>query len=486
MERILNLIKSAAIYARKSIYTLKGESINNQIEMCKQYLLQNKIENFFVYKDEGFSGKNTNRPSFKKMLAAAKMNKFQIIICYRLDRISRNIADFSSLIEHLKKYNISFISIKEQFDTLKPMGRAMMYIASVFSQLERETISERIRDNMLELSKMGRWLGGKVPTGFKSQCVNICDEYGSIKNLYTLYPIESEIFIVKLIFKKYIEKRSLSKVAQFLLDKNIKTKERRAFTKVSICTILKNPVYVKTTDEVIAYLKSCKINVIGSADGIHGMLSYNKREGKSGPYRNKKYWIYAVAPHSGIIEGNDWVKVQCILSQNASSAPRLGKSKNALLCPLIKCAKCKNPLRIIYGTKNKNGKINYYYTCSKCKNKNVNGELIENTIVDNLNKFILPKDLLILNINYSLQSLIYKSEHSTIEKKLRENQLSSENLIKKLQLTDDIDVSRLLLSKLSYLEKERKEFESYKKIILILILIKSPISKHYFILQMKT
>lgn len=321
-------MKSAAIYARKSIYTLKGESINNQVEMCRQYLLQNKIENFFIYKDEGFSGKNTNRPSFKRMLNDAKMKKFQIIICYRLDRISRNIADFSSLIESLKKYNISFISIKEQFDTLNPMGRAMMYIASVFSQLERETISERIRDNMLELSKMGRWLGGKTPTGFKSKCINICDEHGNIKNLYTLCPIETEILIIKLIFKEYIKKKSLSKVAQFLLDKNVKTKEGRNFTKVSLCTILRNPVYVKTTDEVISYLKGFKINIIGDADGIHGMLSYNKREGKSGPYRNKEYWIYAVASHEGIIEGNDWIKVQHILDDNKKGTRILDKNKN--------------------------------------------------------------------------------------------------------------------------------------------------------------
>ena len=94
------------------------------------------------------------------MMDAAKKRQFKAIIVYRLDRISRNVSDFSGLIEELARLDISFISIKEQFDTSTPMGRAMMYIASVFSQLERETIAERIRDNMHELAKTGRWLGG--------------------------------------------------------------------------------------------------------------------------------------------------------------------------------------------------------------------------------------------------------------------------------------------------------------------------------------
>jgi site-specific DNA recombinase len=155
-------MKTAAIYTRKSKYTGKGESIDNQIKVCKEHLARNAINNFLIYEDEGFSGKNIERPKFQAMLRDAKDKKFDILICYRLDRVSRNIADFAALIQELEKYNISFISVSEQFDTSTPMGRAMMYIASVFAQLERETIAERIKDNMLELAKTGRWLGGRT------------------------------------------------------------------------------------------------------------------------------------------------------------------------------------------------------------------------------------------------------------------------------------------------------------------------------------
>ena len=94
-----------------------------------------------------------------------------IILPHRLDRISRNIGDFAKLIEDLGDREIDFISIREQFDTSSSMWRAMMYIASVFSQLERETIAERIRDNMHKLSKAGRWLGRTTPTGYESEAV---------------------------------------------------------------------------------------------------------------------------------------------------------------------------------------------------------------------------------------------------------------------------------------------------------------------------
>ena len=156
-----------AIYSRKSKFTGKGESIGNQIELCREYIRANHgqadADAAAVYEDEGFSGGNLERPAFKRMLRAARERKFKAVVVYRLDRISRNISDFSGLIEELSRLDIAFVSIKEQFDTGTPMGRAMMYIASVFSQLERETIAERIRDNMHELATTARWLGGTTP-----------------------------------------------------------------------------------------------------------------------------------------------------------------------------------------------------------------------------------------------------------------------------------------------------------------------------------
>lgn len=113
-----------AIYSRKSKFTGKGESIENQIELCRKYIKVHYDEaDILIYEDEGFSGSTLKRPQFEKMMNDAKNKKFSVIICYRLDRISRNISDFANLIEQLNSMNISFISIKEQFDTSSPMGR---------------------------------------------------------------------------------------------------------------------------------------------------------------------------------------------------------------------------------------------------------------------------------------------------------------------------------------------------------------------------
>ncbi|MCD7865968.1 MAG: recombinase family protein [Clostridiales bacterium] len=200
-----------AVYSRKSKYTGKGESIGNQVEMAKEYISMHypdeDLDSVLVYEDEGFSGGNLNRPNFKLMMQDAKDGLIKTIIVYRLDRISRNVSDFSGLIEQLNDLNIDFVSIREQFDTATPMGRAMMYIASVFSQLERETIAERIRDNMHELAKTGRWLGGTTPTGYTSESVEKISVDGKAKKSCKLKLLPEEATIVQTIFNLFFRNK---------------------------------------------------------------------------------------------------------------------------------------------------------------------------------------------------------------------------------------------------------------------------------------
>ena len=238
----------SSICRRYSRYTGKGESIGNQIDLCREYICTHygdaAAEHAVVFEDEGFSGGNLNRPDFKKMMTAAKDRKFKAIVVYRLDRISRNISDFSSLIEELGRLGIDFVSIRESFDTSSPMGRAMMYIASVFSQLERETIAERIRDNMHELAKTGRWLGGTTPTGYASESVKSITVDGKTKKACKLKLLPDEAEIIYKIFDLYEQYDSLTMTETELLRQGIKTKTGRSFTRFSIQSILQNPVYL--------------------------------------------------------------------------------------------------------------------------------------------------------------------------------------------------------------------------------------------------
>ena len=114
-----------AIYSRKSKFTGKGESIGNQIELCKEYVRgvygAAYLERCEVFEDEGFSGGNLQRPAFQEMMRQVRKKRYQAIVVYRLDRISRNISDFTGLIDELTKLGVSFVSIREQFDTSTPM-----------------------------------------------------------------------------------------------------------------------------------------------------------------------------------------------------------------------------------------------------------------------------------------------------------------------------------------------------------------------------
>lgn len=287
--------KQYVIYSRKSKFTGKGESIENQIELCRQYIAmhfgEDAAENVLVYEDEGFSGGNLERPQFKKMMKDSQKIAFAAIVVYRLDRISRNIGDFAKLIEDLGDRHIDFISIREQFDTSSPMGRAMMYIASVFSQLERETIAERIRDNMYELSKTGRWLGGTTPTGYASESLSSVTVDGKVKKACKLKPIPEEIQLVKTIFSVFMETGSLSKTDQYLLEHRCVTKRGKQFTRFAIRGILTNPVYMIADGTAYQYLKENNVDLFAERaefDDEHGVMAYNRtlqRPGKANQIR---------------------------------------------------------------------------------------------------------------------------------------------------------------------------------------------------------
>ena len=398
-----------AIYSRKSKFTGKGESVENQIELCRQYIhvhnSDTAAELALVYEDEGFSGGNLERPQFKKMMSDAKAGKLSVIVVYRLDRISRNIGDFAGLIEELNDLQVSFISIKEQFDTASPMGRAMMYIASVFSQLERETIAERIRDNMHELSKTGRWLGGTTPTGYASEQVERVTVDGKARKSCKLKLLPKEAELVKVIFSKFLETNSLTKTDAFLLQNGYHTKNGKHFTRFAIKGILTNPVYMKADQAAWEYLTDQQVELFTvqeSFDGEHGVMAYNRtlqRPGKTHQIRPMNEWIVSVGAHPGLINGAEWVKVQRLLNQNKEKGYRKPRSNVALLSGLLYCENCGSYMRPkLSQRENAEGEQIYSYVCEMkersrsqcCKIRNVNGNILDKMVLEELKK--LPED----------------------------------------------------------------------------------------------
>lgn len=393
-----------AIYSRKSKFTGKGESIENQIELCKQYIRTHypdcADEGILIYEDEGFSGGNTERPQFKKMMADARVNRFSAIVCYRLDRISRNIGDFAKLIEELEGLKVSFVSIKEQFDTSSPMGRAMMYISSVFSQLERETIAERIRDNMHELSKTGRWLGGVSPTGYVSEQVENVTIDGKTKKACQLKLIPEEADIVKEIYRVFLETNSLTKTETYFVQNGYKTKNNKWFTRFALRNILTNPVYMIADEDAYRCLVENEVELFAEKedfDGEHGIMAYNRtiqKTGKANKIRPMNEWIVSVGKHTGLIKGAEWMQAQEYLEQNRSKSFRKPRSNVALLSGLLFCA-CGDYMRPkLSKRQDAQGEFLYSYLCAMkeksrsqvCKMKNVNGNLLDRIICEEIKK----------------------------------------------------------------------------------------------------
>ena len=391
-----------AIYSRKSKFTGKGESIGNQIELCREYIrLHNgdaAADAALVFEDEGFSGGNLNRPAFQQMLRAARDHEISAIVVYRLDRISRNISDFSTLIEELSRLGVAFISIREQFDTGSPMGRAMMYIASVFSQLERETIAERIRDNMHELAKTGRWLGGNTPTGYRSESVQAVTVDGKTRKACKLKLVPEEGELVKKIYALYAQTNSLSKTEAELLRQGVKTKTGRDFTRFSIKSILQNPVYLIADQDAYQFFIDRKADLFSAQvdfDSTHGILAYNRTDqekGRATVYLPVDQWIVTVGQHQGLIPGREWVKVQESLEQNRSKSYRKPRSNQALLTGLLFCSCGSRMYPKVTKRLGQDGQPLYTYICkrkehsqgSQCRQKNISGNLLDAAIMEEI------------------------------------------------------------------------------------------------------
>lgn len=451
-----------AIYSRKSRETDTGDSIENQITLCKEYCNKNYLDekiDFLIYEDEGFSGKNTNRPEFQKLISDIKDKKINKLICYRLDRISRSVADFSTTLELLQSNDCDFISIKEQFDTSTPMGRAMIYIASVFAQLERETIAERVRDNMIQMAKNGQWLGGTPPLGYTTERIKFLDESLKERTMCRLVPNDEELELVKYIYNLYLSERSVTKVVNTLIKENIKTRSEKYFESIAIIRILKNPIYVKSSKEVHEYFNNKNIPAYGEYNG-NGYLTYGKTKRSVKRLKNdEENWIVAVSMHKGIFESEKWLEVQDIMLKNKDKQfKRTGTGNNpALLSGLLKCSKCGSNMVV-----RRNGD-HYYYICSgkvnkianKCNCKNIRVDQVDNLIVSKIQAY--SKDFLIESMDTFLKqnSTNYdKQKIDTIREELKEKNNIVSSLIKRVALAPSDDVATILMNQISNINNE--------------------------------
>lgn len=473
-----------AIYARKSKLTHTGESIAIQIDKCQNYIrslpLYDDNTEIKVYQDEGYSGGNIDRPDFQRLFTDCMADKVSIIVCYRLDRISRNLADFTQLNQKLIKHKTTFVSISEYFDTSTPTGNLMLNMVMSFAQMERETIALRIRDNMLGLAQTGRWLGGTTPLGYQSIQLEHTDSItGKIHYSHKLEDIPEEEIIYHTLVNKYLEKGSLTAVETFSHQTGLKTRNKKYFSRYALQTIFKNPVYAAADADTYHYFKSINANIcmdISRFDGKYGLMVYNKLDqstDKSHLEHPVEEWIVAVGQHKPFISGRQWVALQDRLKNGQKRAYRRPRRNTALLSGLIRCANCHSYMRPKnYNRIGQGGNKIFAYMCEEkskskgqnCTMKNPRGNDVDRFICDEIKKLPENTSTFIHQLNIAENLLLKESNNSQSELELLNASLKEKNnrintLLKTLSQMDNNITLQYVNEEVSRLHSEKEDIE---------------------------
>lgn len=192
-----------AIYVRVStLYQVDKDSLPMQRQDLIAYAkLMLGTDDYVIFEDAGYSGKNMDRPKFQEMITQIRKGLFTHLLVWKIDRISRNLLDFAGMYSELKDLGVIFVSKNEQFDTSTAMGEAMLKIILVFAELERNMTSERVTATMISRASNGLWNGGRVPYGY---------DYDPDTMTFSIHEAESQV--VRLIHDQYEELHTLSSV----------------------------------------------------------------------------------------------------------------------------------------------------------------------------------------------------------------------------------------------------------------------------------
>jgi DNA invertase Pin-like site-specific DNA recombinase len=236
-------ILRCAIYTRKSSEEGLEQDFNSlhaQWEACAAYIASQKHEGWQAskthYDDGGFSGGNMERPALKQLLEDIEAGKVNVVIVYKVDRLTRSLTDFAKIIERFDQHRVSFVSVTQQFNTTSSMGRLTLNVLLSFAQFEREVTGERIRDKIAASKKRGMWMGGFIPLGY------------DLKNRKLLINAK-EAKIVQYIYRRYLELGCVRLLKEDLDRQGIHSKARGqkggcSFSRGILYKILSNPIYI--------------------------------------------------------------------------------------------------------------------------------------------------------------------------------------------------------------------------------------------------
>src|ERR1700745_1100735 len=220
MDQPFKNIFRCVIYTRKSTdhnLDLEFNSLDAQRDACEAYIRSQAPEGWRLiptrYDDGAFSGASLDRPALQDLLAEVRSGKVDVAVGYKVDRLTRALADFAKLVELFERHCVSFVSVTQSFNTTSSMGRLTLNVLLSFAQFEREVIGERVRDKIAASKRKGIWVGGSVPLG-----------YASINKKLVTVPEQAET--VRLIFQRYLELGSLRALIEDLDGRGIRTRQQ--------------------------------------------------------------------------------------------------------------------------------------------------------------------------------------------------------------------------------------------------------------------
>lgn len=403
--------RGIAIYARKSRITNKGDSIGVQFKQSAEYAVNQmglaQDYPFQHYEDKGLSGYYSDRPDFQRLLRDIEAGKVKAVVCYKLDRISRKTSDLMRLLEFFERFDVALLVCSNNINTRNSTSKIIIQVLAIIAEFERDTLTERVQDNLMELAKDGRWLGGMTPTGFASE--RISTGSGKSKSAVSyLVSIDGEKKLVQKIFDTLLSTRSICRTAD-IIGKEYKTKKGAEFTALAIRDIVKNPIYCTADEQAYQYFLEKGGNIFGERTdftGKNGISVYNKTdqfkvEDEDSTFFHPKFcqvskkkdvseWIIAVGRHEGFIPSEKWIAAQSLLEEIADRWNRPHRKTNALLSGLMYCPNCGRRLTVVPESDRwTNGKPRFKHVCpgyrkKECTFKAVDGVLMDEFLVDKL------------------------------------------------------------------------------------------------------
>ena len=269
--------KRCAVYCRVSSDERLDQSFNSidaQREAGQAFIKSQSSEGWIAvpddYEDGGFSGGNMERPALKRLLADIEAGRVNMVVVYKIDRLSRSLADFARMVETFDRYRVSFSAVTQQINSATSMGRLMLNVLLSFAQFEREVTGERIRDKIAASKAKGIWMGGPLPLGY------------DVSNRLLVIN-EAEAMVVRRIFDEIVQERSTTLMARQLALAGAHTKTGRKFCKQTIYKILHNRMYIGEITHKGKSFAGAHQPIITRAqwEAAHAVLGQDHRERRS-------------------------------------------------------------------------------------------------------------------------------------------------------------------------------------------------------------